>query len=289
MSERLNMQEALQVAEEAARRGGQVIRDYFGKAMRITMKRGIEEQIPVDTESEKAIISVLHDYFPDHRIQSEESGNRSGNSLYTWVIDPLDGTSNFILGIPQVAVCVTLVKENDILLTVIHQPILDTFYTAISGQGAYYVTTLDHGAYFNRERLRVRQNASSLSKSAICRVLAYGMHNHKQARDVMNRLYGKTRRLLDTWAPSLDWCMLASGKVDGLVYVSTHLLRYDPGMVAGLFLFREAGGFLGDLEYGENIDNMAQVESVIAATSDTLLKEIWRTIDEEVDDEACIR
>src|SRR6266516_4736268 len=125
-----------------------------------------------------------------------------------------------------------------VLLAVIYQPILDIVYTA----------TLERGAYLNQERLCVQQNAPSLSKSTICRVLSYGMHNHKLARQVMNTLYGRTRRLLDTWAPSLDWCMLASGKADGLVYVSTHLLRLDPGMVAGLFLFQEAGGYLGDLE-----------------------------------------
>lgn len=281
MNEGLNIQKALEVAEEAASEGGRIIRECFGKTMHITMKRGIEEQIPVDTESERAIIRVLNDHFPRHRIQSEELGNRSGDSLYTWVIDPLDGTSNFILGIPQVAVCVSLVKEDNTLLTVIHQPILDTFYTAIIGQGAYYTVLLDRGAYLNRERIRVRQNASTLSKSTVCRILSYGMHNHKGARNVMNRLYGNTRRLLDTWAPSLDWCMLASGKADGLVYVSTHLLRDDPGMVAGLFLFREAGGFLRDLS-GKEIENMTEIESVIAATSSSLLEEIRCTIDDRL-------
>src|SRR6266516_2796215 len=126
-----------------------------------------------------------------------------------------------------------------VLLAVIYQPILDIVYTA----------TLERGAYLNQERLCVQQNAPSLSKSTICRVLSYGMHNHKLARQVMNILYGRTRRRLDT------------------------------GMVAGLFLFQEAGGYLGDLENGHIIDNVAQVESVIAATSLPLLKDIWRTID----------
>src|SRR6266487_5901720 len=98
----------------------------------------------------------------------------------------------------------SLMRENKVLLAVIYQPILDIVYTA----------TLERGAYLNQERLCVQQNAPSLSKSTICRVLSYGMHNHKLARQVMNTLYGRTRRLLDTWAPSLDWCMLASGKTE---------------------------------------------------------------------------
>src|SRR6266498_3755061 len=108
MDERLDIEKALLVAENAARVGGQIVREQFGRTTHITMKRGIEEQIPVDTESERAIISVLNRHFPDHNIQSEELGTRSKDSIYTWVIDPLDGTSNFILGIPQVAVCVSL-------------------------------------------------------------------------------------------------------------------------------------------------------------------------------------
>ena len=94
----------------------------------------------------------------------------------------------------------------------------------------------------------------------------------------MNNLYGKARRLLDTWAPSLDWCMLASGKVDGLVYVSKHLLHQDPGMLAGLFLFLEAEGYLGDL-HGDKIDDLAKVTSVVAATSSRFLQDICSSID----------
>src|SRR6266536_2082374 len=108
MDERLDIEKALLVAENAARVGVQIVIEQFSRTTHITMKRGIEEQIPVDTESERAIIRVLDEHFPHYNIHGEELGTRNGDSSYTWIIDPLDGTSNFILGIPQVAVCVSL-------------------------------------------------------------------------------------------------------------------------------------------------------------------------------------
>lgn len=270
MGEYLSMKEALEVAEEAAYRGGRVVRDHFGKTMHVTMKRGIEEQVQADTESEQAIVEVLEKRFPHHNIHSEEMGSREKNSLYTWVIDPLDGTSNFVLGIPQVAVCVSLLKEDETQLTIIYQPVLDIVYKAVLGEGAY----------LNGNRIYVQQSASSLSSSTVCKVLSYGMHRNKLAGRVMEKLYGNTRRLLDTWAPSLDWCMLVAGKADGLVYVSSHQLRLDPGMVAGFFLFLEAGGVLSELD-GGRIDDVTVVGSIVAATSSDLLHDICNAIDIE--------
>src|SRR6266699_3937353 len=128
---------ALYVAEEAARAGGKIIREQFGKVTHVNMKRAIEEQIPVDIEAEKAILRIIESNFPEHGIRSEELGTKNEDSQYTWIIDPLDGTSNFILGIPQVAVCVSLANGNETQLTVIYQPILDTVYSAVRGVGAY--------------------------------------------------------------------------------------------------------------------------------------------------------
>jgi myo-inositol-1(or 4)-monophosphatase len=266
----VNIENALVIAEDAARHGGKVVREHFGKTAHVTMKRGIEEQIPTDIESEKAILEVLEGHFPQHNIHSEELGRRNRDSPYTWVIDPLDGTSNFILGIPQVAVCVSLLRGDETQLTVIYQPMLDIVYKA----------GLRHGAYQDGQPVYVRQNADSLARSTVCRVLSYGMKRDKLARRVMDKLCGNTRRLLDTWAPSLDWCMLVAGKADGLVYVSSHQLRLDPGMVAGLFLFLEAGGVLSDLRGGD-INDVTTVESVIAATSNPLLLDICKAIDIE--------
>lgn len=141
-----------------------------------------------------------------------------------------------------------------------------------------YKAGLSYGVYQDKKPIQVRQNAAPLSGITVCRVLSYGMKKDRLARQVMDKLCGNTRRLLDTWAPSLDWCMLVAGKADGLVYVSSHQLRQDPGMVAGLFLFLQAGGVLSDLS-GGSINDVREVKSVVAATSTPLLNDICDAID----------
>jgi fructose-1,6-bisphosphatase/inositol monophosphatase family enzyme len=163
-----------------------------------------------------------------------------------------------------------LLKKDETQLTVIYQPLLNIVYKA----------GLCYGAFQDKKPIRVQQNADSLSRSTICRVFSYGMKENSFARRAMDKLCGNTRRLLDTWAPSLDWCILVAGKADGLVYLSSHQLRLDPGMVAGLFLFQEAGGVLSDL-HGRPIKDLTMAESVVAATSSGLLQNICDAINIE--------
>ncbi len=267
ISDGFNIDDAFNIAEEAARAGGKIIRERFGEASSMRLKRGIEVQTPTDIETERVITSLIQNHFFDHGIIGEESGIKHGRSPYTWIIDPLDGTSNFVLNIPQVAVCVSLKKYNDILLTVIHQPIVDITYTAKLGEGVRV----------DGKPTCLQPREISLAKSTVCSILTYSMHANPLTHSVINKLYKSTRRLLDTWAPSLDWCMLATGKIDALVYLSDAQLWIDPGMLAGAFLFHEASGLISDLNGGITTD-IAQLASVVAASSNSMIKQISRLI-----------
>lgn len=266
-----SIQSALKVAREAARIGGKIVRDHFGDTARISWKRHLEIQTEVDTEAERAIMAFIKDRFPRHSMLGEEGGLRRGYSPYTWVIDPLDGTNNFVLDIPQFAVCVSLTKDEQVLLTAIYQPISNTTYTALRGQGAY----------LNDKRIHVQEHTTRLSESTVCSILAYSVHSNPVTHSLFSRLYKSTRRLLDTWAPSLDWCMLATGKIDALLYLSDESLWNDPGMLAGAFLFLEAGGTINRLNLRETGDavNELRENSIIAATSHSMISEVNELVD----------
>jgi myo-inositol-1(or 4)-monophosphatase len=257
----------LQIAEKAARAGGEVVRRRFGQASAVHWKRGIEAQTPADVEAEKIIRELLVTNFPDDTISGEELGISTGTSPYTWVIDPLDGTSNFLLDIPQIAVCISRREQQHVLFTVIYQPIVDVLYVAQDGSGAYV----------NQEKISVPQRATLLEKSTVCSILTYEMHGRETTYCVINQLYRHTRRLLDTWAPSLDWCLLATGKIDALIYLSDEQMWLDPGMLAGAFFFLAAGGCMSDLR-GNVMTDLTQCTSVIAAASASMIKQVCQVI-----------
>jgi myo-inositol-1(or 4)-monophosphatase len=270
-SDEFSIDSALKIAQKAAYEGGEIVRERFGKISSVSWKRGIEIQTAADVASEQAITTFIRDHFPEHSILGEELGLRYGHSPYTWIIDPLDGTNNFVIDIPQFAVCVSLKKHDDILLTVIHQPISGITYTALKGKGAY----------LNNERIYLQKCEVPLNKSTVCSILAYSMHSNPLSYAIFNRLYGGSRRLLDTWAPSLDWCLLTTGKIDALVYLSDESLWNDPGMLAGAFLFHEAHGLMSDLNLkgtGE-IGNALRRNSVIAASSGHMIDQVTKLID----------
>jgi|SRR6185437_10423321 len=269
-SDEFSTDAALKIAQEAAYEGGEIVRQRFGKISSVSWKRGIEIQTAVDVESEQAIITFIKDRFPDHSILGEESGMRHGRSPYTWVIDPLDGTNNFVLDIPQFSVCVSLKKYDNILLTVIHQPISGITYTALKGKGAC----------LNYEPIYLQEREVPLSKNTICSILSYSMHSNPLSHSIFNQLYKSARRLLDTWAPSLDWCLLATGKIDALVYLSDESLWNDPGMLAGAFLFREAHGHMSELNLRGACEAIKALEqtSVIAASSFYMIDQIRKLI-----------
>lgn len=267
MIDDLNVAVPLNIAEEAARAGGNIIRERFGETLGMRLKHDIEVQTPVDVEAERVIISFIERYYLNHGIIGEESNPKRGDSPFTWVIDPMDGTSNFVLNIPQVAVCVSLKKGDDVLLTVIHQPMIDVTYTAMRGAGAYV----------NGKLIQLQPRDVPLAKSTICSILTYAMHDNPLIYSVINKLYESTRRLLDTWTPSLDWCMLATGKIDALVYFSDERLWIDPGMLAGAFFFHEAGGLISNLN-GDITTEMTQLTSVIAAPTSSMIEQVSHLI-----------
>lgn len=216
------MNECLQKMIEAAHSGGEVLRKYFGATLDVEEKTmAADMRTKADLESEGAILKILESAFPNFGIHSEEMGEKNKDSHWKFVIDPLDGTNNFILGIPYFSLGIGLVREGKTQYAVVYNPILNHTYSASRGGGSF----------LNNRKIRVNTE-SRLPNATISYVTNYGggtdwkEHKHKLL-DLDDRR--ALKRELCIWSPLLDFCLLASGKIEAIIVNEAELYDYVPG------------------------------------------------------------
>lgn len=220
----------------AAKAGGEVAKKYFGKALEITTKYNLSDyRTTADLASEKAIIKILSKSFPKYNIISEEAGEINKNSEYTFYIDPIDGTNNFVLGIPYFSVGIALLKGDEMIFSAVYHPTLKNIYYAEK----------EKGAYLNNKRI----NANKETNIKNCTVSYVGTYSsslkHKQ-RTVMGLEDLGVKRVMRNWSVILDYCLLASGKIEAvIIYGKLNLWDTAPG----LLIAKEAGAIVTD--YGK--------------------------------------
>ncbi len=236
------MHPMINIAVKAARRAGGLINRGALDIDRIAVarKQPLDYVTEIDRAAEQAIIAVLRDAYPDHAILAEESGASEGASQaeYQWVIDPLDGTTNFIHGFPQYAVSIACLQRGQLTHGVIYDPVHNDLFTASRGKGAY----------LNDRRLRVSR-ANRLEEGLIGTGLPFGESKHmsrylRVLREVMVRAPGVRR----AGAASLDLAYVAAGRLDG--FWEFGLKPWD--LAAGALMILEAGGLVSDSEGGED-------------------------------------
>jgi myo-inositol-1(or 4)-monophosphatase len=224
------------VAIKAARAAGAIINRAAldVEAVRISQKQVNDFVTEVDHASEKAIIETLLTAFPDHGILAEESGNEHGSqtSEFVWIIDPLDGTTNFIHGFPVYCVSIALAVKGKIEHAVIYDPTRNDLFSATKGRGAY----------LNDRRLRVSKR-TRLQESLISTGFPFRAGDNfpsymAMMGDVMQRAAGLRR----PGAAALDLAYVAAGYTDG--FFETGLQPWD--VAAGSLLVTEAGGLIGN-------------------------------------------
>lgn len=240
----------LNTAVKAARRAGSVI----GRAsldlgqIRIGVKQRNDFVTEVDRAAEAAIIETLREVYPTHAILAEESGP-SGDSDYVWIIDPLDGTTNFIHGFPQYAVSIALAHKGVLQHAVVFDPNRNELFTASRGAGAF----------LNDKRIRVSKCAK-LDEALLGTGFPYRMFEHVDPylaifKEMTRRCAGVRR----PGAASLDLAWLAAGRIDG--FWEFGLSPWD--MAAGALLILEAGGLVSDLA-GEG--NYLETGNIVGGT-----------------------
>ncbi len=229
------MHPMLNIAVKAARRAGNLIHrsaDNIGH-LTVTKKSNADYVSEVDRAAEQAIIETLLDVYPNHAILAEESGTQ-GDSEYVWIIDPLDGTTNFLHGYPQYAVSIALQHKGVLTQAVVYDPTKNELFTATRGRGAY----------LNDRRLRVSKRAE-LADSLIGTGFPYTRFEHIDAyMAIMRDMMQKTAGLRRPGSAALDLAYTAAGRYDG--FFETALKPWD--IAAGCLLITEAGGLVGDMQ-----------------------------------------
>jgi myo-inositol-1(or 4)-monophosphatase len=246
------MSETLEKMIEAAKAGGVVLRQYFGQSLdRLEKSSSADFRTKADTESEKAILEVLLKAFPDYNILSEESGSVEKNSEYKFIIDPLDGTNNFVLGIPNFTVAIGLLKGDRVVCGVIYAPMIDSLYYAEEGGGAYH----------NNIKIKVSDETDTQRStfSHMCGYLTKFSEIDKNFESIRNL---PVKRLLDSWSVAYDFCMLASGKIEGILNYGSEL--YD--FAAGRVIAREAGAIIVNIDGSTDLSDI-NAFSIIANNS----------------------
>jgi myo-inositol-1(or 4)-monophosphatase len=228
------------MALRAGRRAGQIIVRAIDRAdlLKVEEKRKNELVSEVDRDAEAAIIDVLHHAYPDHGIIGEEHGESYPGTDYHWIIDPLDGTTNFLYGIPHFCVSIGLRHRNRIEHAVIIDPLRNEEFVASRG----------NGAQLNGKRMRVTRR-SRLEET----LLATGIPFRDVAASIevyaemLKAFTTQCRGIRRAGSAALDLAYVAAGRYDG--YWELGLKPWD--MAAGVLLVQEAGGLIGDVAGGE--------------------------------------
>ena len=227
------MHAMLNTAVKAARRAGAIINRASNDLDLLTVRTKRENDFvsEVDHKAEQAIIDTLLTAYPKHAILAEESGE-TGKSEFQWVIDPLDGTTNFLHGFPQYAVSIALLHKGQLDQAVIFEPTRNELYTASRGRGAF----------LNDRRIRVGRR-DKLQDALISTGFPYRDFTHLDAYTGMFRdLVQKTSGLRRPGSAALDLAWVAAGRTDGFFEIG--LNPWD--VAAGCLLVQEAGGLVSD-------------------------------------------
>jgi len=230
---------ALNVMVAAARKAGRpLIRDFNElENLQISMKGPADFVTSADKRTEKILIEELSKARPGYGFLGEEGGALTGaDKTHRFIIDPIDGTTNFMHGIPHFAISIGLEREGQLVSGVVYNPVTDDLYTAEKG----------HGAYLNNKRLRVAAR-KELAPAVIATGLPFmGKEGHARASAEMAEVMNVTAGIRRFGSASLDLAYVAAGRFDG--FWERSLQAWD--IAAGIVLLREAGGMVSDLHGG---------------------------------------
>ena len=255
------MHPMMNIAVRAARSAGNILLRYYDHVDTVAVhSKGLNDFVSeVDKASEQAIIEILHRSFPDHAILAEESGQHQGND-FQWIIDPLDGTTNFLHKFPQFCVSIAVEHRGRLEQGVVFDPLRQELFTASRGVGA----RLDD------RRIRVSRQAT-LEGSLLGTGFPFrGDYDLDTYLETMRALVPRSAGVRRAGAAALDLAYVAAGRLDG--FWEFGLEPWD--MAAGVLLIREAGGMVTDADGDEHY---MESGNIITGTP-KVLRELVRVI-----------
>ncbi len=228
------MSTILQEVEVIVRQAGALLMEGYGNVRHIQQKGVIDLVTEFDKRSEEVILSFLEKEFPDHAILAEESGHNKTVSEYQWVIDPLDGTTNFAHGIPIFSVSIGLLRDNSPVAGIVYDPFRNEMFSA----------ELGHGAFLNHRPIHVSSRVD-LGQAVISTGFPYDLRtNPRNNFPEFIQFQLRTQAVRHLGSAALDCTWTAMGRLDG--YWEFGVKPWDVG--AGALIVREAGGYVTSID-----------------------------------------
>lgn len=223
----------LKFAIQTAKGAGSILMEHFGRISSYEHKSTSIDLVTIaDTQAESYIIGEINKSFPDHHIIAEESNTIDNNSEYRWVIDPLDGTTNFVHNLPIFAVSIGLQYKEETIVAVVYNPAVDKCFWAEK----------NGGAFLNGDSIQIT-STNTLGNSLLATGFPYA-HDDRWSKcfDLFKLFYGKTQGVRRLGAAALDFCFVAMGRFEG--FWEFGLQPWD--VCAGALIVKEAGGKVSD-------------------------------------------
>ncbi len=265
------MHPMLNIAVRAARNAGNLILRACEDLSKVeASQKGSNDLVTnVDKEAEAVIRETILKAYPKHCIVGEELGEHNGaDADYLWVIDPLDGTTNFVKGIPHFAVSIALKVKGRTEQAVVYDPIRGELFTATRGQGAQ----------LNSKRLRVSKS-NELAGSVLATGFPFKQKHHLDAyMEAFKALFIQTADIRRAGSAALDMAYVAAGRVDGFFEIG--LKPWDTA--AGQLLVKEAGGLVMDFAGGANFDKSGNIVCGAPKLAQAIVKEIRPVLSESL-------
>lgn len=246
----MDLEKIKQVGIQAAYSAGEILNRHFGKLTHIEKKGAIDLVTVADVESEKQVIETIWQHFPKHAILAEESGTLGDNTGERWIIDPLDGTTNFTHNLGIFSVSIAFALNNNIVMGIVFNPNSGELFTACSGQGAQ----------LNDRPINV-SSAAKVSDSLLVTGFPYNVH---AVTDTLiprfSRCLSNAQGIRRLGSAALDLCFIACGRFDG--FWEQNLKPWDTA--AGMLIAQEAGATVTDYD-GHPYD--IEKENILATNS----------------------
>jgi myo-inositol-1(or 4)-monophosphatase len=252
----------LNIAVRAARNAGDIIVRHLNRLDQLTVatKERNDFVSEVDRQAEQEIIAVIRKAYPNHSVLAEESGAHAGNPEFQWIIDPLDGTTNFLHAFPQFAVSIALKHKGRLDQAVIYDPLRQELFTASRGAGAL----------LDNRRIRVSQQ-TTLQGALLGTGFPFKDQQHLDAYlNMFKALLKDTAGIRRPGSAALDLAYVAAGRLDGFWEIGLNV--WD--MAAGVLLVREAGGLVGDFGGGHDFLETGNIVAAAPKLFPAMLREI---------------
>lgn len=262
------MHPILSNAVKAAREAGKIINRASNDVGALNIKsKAINDFVSeVDHVAEETIINILKEAYPDHGFLGEESGDTNKDAENIWIIDPLDGTTNFLHNFPQYCISIALQQSGVLTQAVVYDPVRNDLFTATKGRGAF----------LNDKRIRVSGRAK-LQQSLIATGFPFRDFTHLDTyMDMLKDMIKKTTGIRRPGSAALDLAYVAAGWTDG--FFEINLSTWD--VAAGGLIVQEAGGIVGDFEGNES---WLQTGNIVAANP-KIFSQILQTLNPHLTD-----